>query len=183
MSEWTPGPQIQKYQARLAAGGSAGGRRPSVIELVDGQLIADRLRNLSKAVAGKVVRGILTDGIGPMVPAMRARIHRVSGLLQSGLKLKMGKGDKNGKYSVYVDSVVTARRFAEKKKSYHVAPGRAGRKYRVYYAGMVEFGHRIAGSSESVPEHSFLRSVFNEQSGEATETIETGFAEAVEETF
>ena len=153
-----------------------------ILQIIDGEMLAESLRNLTKGVAGKVVRGVLAEGIGPMVPAMRSRIHSVSGLLAGGLKLKMGKGDRPGKYSVYVDSTVTARKFVATKHR-PVASGNAGRQYRVYYGAMVEFGHRIAGSDERAPAHPFLRTVFDAQVETATETIENGFWDAVETTI
>ncbi len=152
-----------------------------IIQIIDGEMLAQRLQDLPKAVAGQIVRGILAEGIGPMVPAMRARIHSVSGLLASGLKLKLGKGDRAGRYSVYVDSAVTAGKF-EAMKHRTVAAGSPDRSYRVYYGIMVEFGHRIAGSEdEQVPAHPFLRTVFDAQAEGAADKIENGFLEAIEQ--
>ena len=178
-----------------------------IIEIIEGEMLAQRLQNLPKAVARDVVRGVLTEGIGPMVPAMRSRIHSVSGLLAGGLKLKMGQGDRAGRYSVYVDSTVTARKF-EATKHRPVAAGSPGRAYRVYYGIMVEFGHRYRRDDETsthidkrgeargehgpiyvqhgqsgrrTPAHSFLRAVFDAQVEGAAQKIEDSFMEAVEQ--
>jgi hypothetical protein len=153
-----------------------------ILQIIDGEILAESLQSLAKGVAGKVVRGVLAEGIGPMVPAMRSKIHSVTGLLAGGLKLKMGKGDRAGRYSVYVDSTVTARKF-EAKKHRPAGAGSPGRQYRVYYGALVEFGHRIAGSDERVPAHPFMRTVFDAQVETAAETIENGFWDAVETTI
>jgi hypothetical protein len=153
-----------------------------ILQIIDGEMLAEKLRNLSKGVAGKIVRDVLAEGVGPMVPAMRSQIHSVSGLLAGGLKLKMGNGDRPGKYSVYVDSTVTARKFTAMKHR-PVAAGSPGRQYRVYYGIMVEFGHRIAGADGRVPAHPFLRTIFDAQVEGAAETIENGFWEAVEQSI
>ena len=177
-----------------------------ILQIIDGEMLAERLQNLSKGVAGKIVRGVLAGGISPMVPAMKSRIHSVTGLLAGGLKLKMGKGDRAGRYSVYVDSVVTARKFASMTHR-PVAAGSPGRQYRVYYGVMVEFGHKYRRDDETsthidkrgeargehgpiyvrhgqsgrrTPAHSFLRAVFDAQVEGAAEKIENGFWDAVE---
>jgi hypothetical protein len=178
-----------------------------IIQIIEGEMLAERLQNLSRGAAGKVVRGILAEGVGPMVPAMRSRIHSVTGLLAGGLRLKMGKGDRPGKYSVYVDSAATARKF-ESTKHRPVAAGSAGRQYRVYYGIMVEFGHKYRHDDETsthidkrgeargehgpiyvrhgqagrrTPAHSFLRAVFDAQAEGAAEKIENSFWELVEQ--
>jgi hypothetical protein len=152
-----------------------------ILQIIDGEMLAERLQNLSKGVAGKVVRGVLAEGVGPMVPAMRSRINSKTGLLAGGLRLTMGKGDRSGRYSVYVDSAATARKF-EATKHRPVAAGKPSRQYRVYYGIMVEFGHRVAGgrAEEKVPAHSFLRAVFDAQVEGAAEKIENSFWDAVE---
>ena len=132
------------------------------LQLLDGERLADALDGLGKTVARRLGRQALKEGGQPMLAAIRGRVHSVTGVLASGLKMRPGRGDRPGRISMLIVSETTRQRFAAAHPSRRVSPGGARDRYRVYYGPMVEFGHRVAGGSgERVPAHPFLRPGFD----------------------
>jgi hypothetical protein len=152
-----------------------------ILEIIDGEIIAQKLADLPKALAKQIVRGSLLEGISPMVPAMRALIHSRTGLLAGNLKVRIGKGDRAGRTSIYVSSFTSRARF-ERVRKVKTGVGKAKDRYSVFYGGFVEFGHRIAGGGEVEP-HSFLRDIYDAQAEAAGTKIENALGESVEEAF
>jgi hypothetical protein len=155
---------------------------------IDGELYADALAALPGSLARNLVRGVLREALAPMVPAMKANIHRRTGLLAAGLRLRNGRGDRPGRTSVYISSVTTRQRFASgnRRRKRKVAAGRARDRYRVYYGPMVEVGHAIvAGGKEvgRVPPYPWMRPAFDALVEQAAQVIETRLGDRLEEAF
>jgi len=99
-----------------------------------------RLVAMGKAGA-RISRAALKDAAAPMVGAMRSRVRKRTGLLGRSIKARAARGDRPGRVAVLITAVAT--RGAWLKSGRKAAAGRKSSKYRVYYARMVEKGHRI----------------------------------------
>ena len=121
-----------------------------------------------------------------MLAAMKSRIHDVSGQLRRGLRLRVGRRDRPGRYGVLISSWTTREKFAATRSSGVAARvrglGEARDRYRVYYGPMVEFGHRQRGGGRT-PEHPFMRPAFDALEASAAELIEQQLVGALNEAF
>lgn len=160
---------------------------PVIFGVEDGQILAERLKATGKA-AGRIARKALKAGGQPMLTAIRGRVRRNTGLLSEGLRLRFGRGDHRGKYSVLISSRTTRARFARKKKFYRIAAGQPSDRYAIYYGLMVEYGHRQrpggrTGSDGFVRAYPFARPGFDATVGQTAELIEQLVADGITDAF
>jgi hypothetical protein len=154
----------------------------AVFAIIDGDILATRLEATGQA-ARKIARGALKAGGSPMLAAIQSRIHDVSGLLRRGLRLRAGRGDWQGRYSMLISSWTTRETFAKKKPGAKVAPGGARDRYRVYYGIMVEYGHRNAHGGGQTPEHPFVRPGFDATAESTGQLVEQMLLDGIDAAF
>jgi hypothetical protein len=155
----------------------------ATLQVIDGEILAQALEGLPPAIARGIGRSALREGGGPMVAAIKARIHSVTGLLGGGLRLRSASGDRPGRIAVLISSTTTRQTFATKGRRRKVAKGGARDPYRVYYGPMVEFGHKVAGSSATVPAYPFVRPGFEATVDAAGQAIEESIWSGLESQF
>lgn len=183
--------QQQAMQAWVNGGRQAAmlASRPHVsMQLEGGEAIANYLLGVNKALARKLAGGVLKQAAAPMASAMKAAAPRKSGLLARSLRVRMGRNDPAGRYSVVVQANTRRQTFAKyqeragrKGRAEKVrGAGRPGDKYRVFYGLFVEYGHEKANGSGRVPAHPFARPAFDSHVEQMTSTIENGLTEAVD---
>ncbi len=152
--------------------------------------VALRLDAMTRRDAGRAARGALALGAQPMAAAVKSRIHSVSGLLASTVRVRMGRGDRPGRYSVWIGATASRARFA-RARAKAGRPGQAldvlskgGRRdrYSVYYAAMVEYGHR-GPKGGRVPAHPFARPGFDATVDQAMETAERELMDRTQNPF
>jgi len=129
--------------------------------------------------ARKLAQGALKAGGVPITAAVLSHIHDVSGLLRLGTRVRAGRGDRPGRYSVYMSSQTTARRYASYGRRRKVAAGMGSgsRRYRIWHWPAVEFGHRIVtkggrDTGKRVEAHPFIRPGFDQSVGGAMDIVE-----------
>lgn len=131
--------------------------------------LSDYFDQLDKATQRQAGRDALHAGADPMVSAVKGGIHNVTGLLQSGVAARPGKGDRPGIVSLLIKSVSTANIWLHGSARKFYIDKKTGKKiyvkgfdsltakerarieakymdkinspYLVYYARMVEEGH------------------------------------------
>lgn len=113
----------------------------------------------------------LRDSLRPMAEAARGLVHSVSGALRAALRVRMGSGDRPGRYSVFILATTTrgalARRKGGRRARLLLAGGAAAQKYRVWYARPLESGHAASGwygqqaGAQPVPPHPFAQPAFD----------------------
>ena len=133
------------------------------IDLRDQKDLLDWLDRIEGAVDGRLLRQDVRDASRGMEAAIRGGIHSRSGLLASATRLRMGKGDYPGRYSVYVAAMASRGRFAKATakaghKAMSAAAGTGMGRYSVFYGRFVEYGHKIMKNGQQVgqvPGHAF----------------------------
>ena len=177
-------------------------------QVYDGEDFAERINRMGTA-GRRLARGILREGSAPILAAIQSGIHDVSGALKAGTKLRAGRGDRPGRYSVYVASRTTRRSYAKRlrkigrgRRAAFVtrSPVSGGDPYRLFYWLFVEKGHKHRrfdetrgehGSIWSVhgktgrrtPAHPFIAPGFDATSDGALDTIETKALDGAMEPF
>jgi hypothetical protein len=144
-------------------------RHIPVVEFVldGGAEIADAMSRLSRTEL-KEVRVDLRAALEPMAAAARALVHSESGLLARSLKVRLGRGDFPGRYSVFISATATRRAVAKFRSSgvraRVLAAGKATDRYGVFYARPLESGHRNPTAKTGLaqtPAHEFAQPAFD----------------------
>ena len=151
--------------------------------VLDGEALAQQLEALG-AAARKVARQALQTGGGPMLEAIRSRIHDVTGNLSRGLELRPGQGDREGRFSMLIQSWGTRAQFARTRSS-GVAEkvrslGGARDRYRNWYDLPVEYGHANASGDGQTPAHPYARPGFDTTEEATGEGIEAALLAALD---
>jgi len=143
-----------------------------------GEEIAAAFEQMGGA-ARRLAQGALKAGAVPITAAVLSHIHDVTGLLRLGTKVRVGRGDRPGRYSVYMSSQTTAKRYASHGRRRQVAAGATGgsRRYRIWHWPAVEFGHRIVArggrdTGKMVAAHPFIRPGFDQSVDGAMDIVE-----------
>jgi hypothetical protein len=164
------------------------------ITVTAGEDLQAAFLEIDKQVQRKIARKALRIGDVPIVDAMRSLIVDRSGLLAGSLSMRPGKGDRKGITSMLISANATAEAFATAREGQGKLSAAAGvRKryanrmsatYVVFYARMVEFGHKGPyGSPASTPEHSFARAGFDATVDDAADKIEDSLISGIEEVW
>ena len=175
---------IYKYLARISLEAS-GSLAPQV---QGGEAVSQALEQTAQTISGPVVRKGMNAGGVEITAAVRRHIHSVSGLLAAGTRVRAGRGDQPGRYSVYMSSQTTANRYATRGRTRKVAAGAGSRKYRIWHWPAVEYEHRIVtnkgnDTGKTVAAHPFVRPGFDESIDGAMDIVETTVLDDAVEKF
>jgi HK97 gp10 family phage protein len=111
----------------------------------------------------KNLRPELKTAMEPMAAAARAGIHNVTGTLGKAIRVRIGRGDRPGRYSAYIAATATrraaAKRFGGKRAKEVTAAGKPTDRYRLWYATPLEKGHAGPGGTQ-VAAHPFAEPAF-----------------------
>ncbi len=139
-----------------------------VLQLQGSDAAIDKLLALDTNQQKATIRDAMKYGSDPMLASIQRRAPRRSGLLSHSLKISVCRGDRPGRFAVRITASSTREQFALSR----LASGRVGHaqrvaalggrkdKYKVYYALMVEAGHKARGGGR-VPPHPFAKPGFD----------------------
>ena len=159
------------------------------LEVTGGESVTQAVEQTAQAISGPVVRKAMNAGGVEITAAVARHIHDQSGLLRSGTRVRAGRGDQPGRYSVYMSSQTTARRYASfGGRCRTVAAGAPSRKYRIWHWPAVEYEHRIVAkggrdTGKTVAAHPFIRPGFDESIEGAMDLVETTVLDGAVEKF
>lgn len=157
------------------------------------ETVQDLLAGMDKATSRNVLQTSLKDGGAPILQAIRSnapvaarRGKRRGGTLKAGLKLRFGKGDRPGRTSVLIQSITSMTMYAKRTQNptllHRVSLGEKNRRYRVYYAWMVEKGHATTSGGRVDP-NPFAARGFDSTVDESGEMIEKQILENATRVF
>jgi HK97 gp10 family phage protein len=149
--------------------------------LTGGEELVARFLELPAVIGRKVARDSLRAGFAPVLAAIRATTPVRSGFLASSERLKVGRGDFPGRYSIGATAsrATFARRMLSQGRrsmaAQALASGKASDRYRVFYARFVESGHG------DVAANPFMKRGFDATVDKAGQTIEQVLGDGIAE--
>ena len=155
----------------------------------DAARIEAALSRIAEVAGEEVLREVLEAAAAPVFSEIRSRAPRgKTELLSRSIRSRFRKSPRKGLFAQTI-AVDAMRREVASTRRRRGVPSDRGR-YEVYYAGFVEYGHRIASGDERrlggrmekttstagpggmVPENPFLRPAYDAREGEAMAIIE-----------